>query len=148
MSTTQTELPKLPPITEWTLGDLPAVGTEWPGMGGIFAGLVRGQNGGPDYLLILGPEADRELEWQQAMDWASAVQDQGHTDYVLPTRYEQAVLYGNTCDQFKRDWYWSCEQHAESADYAWYQNFGYGYQTFIRKDDEFRARAVRRLIIQ
>jgi len=141
-------MPAKPPIMEWPLGELPRIGAEWPGQGGRFAGIVRGQDGAPDYLLILGPEYDGELPWQQAMDWAVALEIDGHKDFSLPTRAEQAVLFGNMRNQFQRDGYWSCEQHAEGADYAWMQGFSYGYQSYHRKGNEWRARAVRRLIIQ
>lgn len=48
-------------LTEMKLTDLPRIGQAWPGQGGVFAGLVRGAGGAPDYLLILGPEYDGEL---------------------------------------------------------------------------------------
>jgi hypothetical protein len=135
-------------VTDLKLTDLPRLGAEWPGQGGIFAGLVRGQDGAPDYLLILGPEFDGELNWQKAMDWAADLEVDGYKDFTLPTRYEQSVLFGNAKDQFQPEWYWSCKQHAEGADYAWMQDFGRGNQGGYRKDNDWRARAVRRLIIQ
>ncbi len=135
-------------LADMKLTDLPRIGAEWPGQGGQFAGLLRGQNGAPDYLLILGPEYDGEGTWQQMMDWATGLEIDGHKDFTLPTRPEQAVLFGNTRDQFQRDGYWSCEQHAEHADYAWMQYFNNGDQGNVHKDNEWRARAVRRLVIQ
>ncbi len=30
---------------------IPAIGAEWPGQGGIYAGLMRGHDGHPDYHL-------------------------------------------------------------------------------------------------
>lgn len=134
-------------ISSMFLRDLPAVGTEWSGQGGIFAGLVRGENGARDYLLILGPEYDGETDWNTAMAWASGLDVGSHRDYSLPTRAEQAVLFGNLRDQFQRDWYWSNTQHAEYADFAWCQGFGYGDQDLYPKGRKRRARAVRRLPI-
>ncbi len=145
--TTQ-KLPTLPPVSRWELGGLPAVGAEWPGQGGVFAGLIRGEHGAPDYLLILGPEREMEASWQAAMDWAAGLQEEGHQDFTLPSRAEQAVLFGNCRDRFERDYYWSREQHAEDADYAWSQYFGDGDQSCNHKNYEWRARAVRRLVIQ
>ena len=130
-------------LAEMKLTDLPRLGTEWTGQGGHFAGLVRGRNGTPDYMLILGPEHNEELNWQAAMDWATGLEVEGHQDFSLPTRAEQAVLFGNAREEFKRDGYWSCEQHAENADFAWLQTFSYGYQGGNLKDNEWRARAVR-----
>lgn len=137
-----------------SLADLPAIGAKWPGQGGVFAGLVRGENGAKDYLLILGPEYDGETDWSTAMKWAAGIQSVDadpdaahHGDYSLPTRSEQAVLLGNLRDLFQRDWYWSNTQHAEGAVYAWFQDFGDGYQYSDRKGIKLRARAVRRLPI-
>jgi hypothetical protein len=103
---------------------------------GIFAGIARGEEG--DHALILLAEAPKPLTWPKAMKWA---EDQGAT---LPTRAEQAVLFGNLKDQFQRDWYWSCEQYAGNERFAWYQLFDYGHQGDYRKGGELRARAVRR----
>ena len=48
---------------------------------------------------------------------------------------------------FDDDWYWSSTQPAAYSLYAWYQNFGGGYQDFNGKSSQLRARAVRRLAI-
>ena len=81
-------------MTNLNLTDLPHLGAPFPGQGGLFAGLARGENGAPDYLLILGPEAEDELPWQPAMDWAAGLEIDGHHDFTLPTRAEQAILFG------------------------------------------------------
>ena len=130
------------------LTDLPRLGADWPGQGGQFGGLIPGRDGAADYLLILGPEYDGELTWQKAMDWATGLKLHGFDDFTLPTRSEQAILFGTSREQFQRDWYWSCEQHAELAGCAWLQVFNYGSQYGNRKGNEWRARAVRRLVIQ
>ena len=135
-------------LSSLTLAELPRIGQEWPGSGGIFAGLVRGQDGASDYLLILGPEKEIECNWQDAMDWAAGLDINDHADFTLPTRAEQSILLGNLRDQFEPGWYWSCEQHAARSVYAWMQHFGYGSQGGHLKSFVFRARAVRRLIIQ
>ena len=44
----------------------PSIGEYWSGQGGIYAGLMRGENGAPDYHLIVpaGPEAyAQEITW-------------------------------------------------------------------------------------
>jgi hypothetical protein len=135
-------------MTNLKLTDLPRLGAPFPGQGGLFAGLARGENGAPDYLLIFGPEAEAELHWQPAMEWAAALDIDGHKDFTLPTRAEQAILFGTVRDQFQSDWYWSREQHAADSVYAWLQNFSNGNQSYDHKSDTYRARAVRRLIIQ
>ncbi len=133
-------------LSTLTLAELPRIGELWPGSGGIFAGLVRGRDGAVDYLLILGPKHNDELPWQKAMDWAAGLVINDHADFTLPTRAEQAILFGNLRDQFEADWYWSCEQPAADSDYVWMQTFGNGNQRYSRKSNGYRARAVRRLI--
>ncbi len=132
------------------LADLPCLGAEIPGAGGIFGGIAPGPMGGSYELcaLIVGPEADGRLNWQSAMDFAAGLDIDGHTDFSLPTRSEQAILFGSVRSAFSSSWYWSCEQRAESAGYAWVQDFGDGFQDYGHKANEFRARAVRRLIIR
>ena len=130
------------------IGDVPKIGQVWPGQGGIYAGTVRGDEGQPDYHLILA-EPDRErINWKDATEWAAGLDADGHKDFTLPKRKEQAILFGNVKDRFADAWYWSCETHASDADYAWDQYFNDGCQYSVHKDDYYRARAVRRLVIQ
>jgi hypothetical protein len=133
--------------THINLADLPLPGTDWPEQGGVMAGLLTDEKNRP-YLLILGPENENELNWAAATQWAKDVEENGHRDYSLPTRVEQALLFARLSDRFEKDWYWSCEQPAENADYAWMQYFNNGSQGFNHKGLEWRVRAVRRLIIQ
>lgn len=127
--------------------EMPRIGQPWLGQGGIYAGVMRGRDGGADYHLIVGPEYDGETDWSTAMSWATSLEQHGYSDYSLPTRAEQALQFANVPEMLKKEWYWSSEQHAEYADYAWFQGFGNGTQGNGLKDDELRARAVRRLTI-
>ena len=79
--------------------------------------------------------------WKAAMAWAK---EHGGE---LPSRLEQALLWAELKDQFKRDWYWSCEQHASHPSYAWIQSFYDGGQYDYRMDYGYLARAVRRVPI-
>lgn len=129
---------------------IPMIGQPWPGQGGIYAGMVRGDDGLPDYHLILAEhEPEDRMAWQASMDYAGTVEADGHKDFTLPKRKEQAILFGNLKERFKEVWYWSCEPHASSSDSAWNQNFYDGNQDNALKDNyHLRARAVRRLVIQ
>ncbi|QEZ48524.1 DUF1566 domain-containing protein [Cupriavidus oxalaticus] len=51
-------------------------------------------------------------------------------------------------EAFEEEWYWTSTQYAGYSVYAWSQSFHDGDQTGNHKNDEFRARAVRRLKIQ
>lgn len=121
---------------------------EEPRVGGIYAGIARGRDGAPDYHLIVGPEYDGETDWLSAMSWAQGLKLNFFTDYTLPFRKEQALLFANVPELFKPEAYWSCEQHASISSYAWRQDFDDGYQSYWVKDVQLRARLVRRLVIQ
>jgi len=120
----------------------PKIGEPWPGQGGIYAGIMRGRDGNPDYHLIVG-KATEPMPWGKAKD-----EVERHPEWSLPYRAEQALCYANVPELFEKEWYWSCEQHAGTAGYAWCQNFGNGNQYYNLKSNELRARAVRRLVIR
>lgn len=105
-----------------------------------YAGIIF-ENGAPKHHLILLP-GDVSKNWHDAVAWAA---EQGGE---LATRKEQALLFANAADQFKRDWYWSGEQSAGNSDSAWGQGFYGGGQGNGRKAITTRVRAVRRVVIQ
>ena len=107
-----------------------------------YAGLVLSADGEPAHHLILLPGEAEEVTWEQAKEWAAK---QGGE---LPTRQEQALLYANLKSQFKPQWYWSGQAHETESSLAWCQVFRSGDQYYFHKNYEFRARAVRRLIIE
>ncbi|BBB59903.1 hypothetical protein UNDKW_1630 [Undibacterium sp. KW1] len=111
--------------------------------GEIYAGLILGKDGQPDHhLFLLEAKPANKLNWEAAKAWASSVGGE------LPTRSEQSLLFANAKEQFEPYYYWSGEQDAGDPDYAWVQGFGNGLQDDNRKSYEYRARAVRRLIIE
>jgi hypothetical protein len=117
-----------------------AIGAPWPGVGGAYAGIARGQDGEPDgHLVLLDDVPDSELAWQAALDWAAGLGNGAH----VPTRLESALLYANLRDEFQTSgWYWTSSQ--DSAGYAWNQYFYGGTQSSNDMEYEARARAVRR----
>ncbi len=130
-------------------GAVPRIGERWRGQGGIYAGIMRGRDGAPDYHLLVG-DAVAELKpipWGKATAAVAELEGDGHKNYTLPFRREQSLLFANVPELFEAEWYWSCEQHAAFSGYAWMQSFGYGLQSFSLKSYDYRARAVRRLVI-
>jgi hypothetical protein len=112
---------------------------------------VRGDDGQPDYHLILADWAEdtKTRNWKSAKAWASAlIGSDKHADYGLPTLREQAILFGNLKDLFKTDGYWSSEILAGDDASAWCQLFHNGDQDDDPEDNELRARAVRRVPIE
>ena len=81
--------------------------------------------------------------------WAQGLRIEGFGDWYLPSRLEALILFGELQDKdaFKRAWYWTSTQYAGDDASAWVQSFDYGYQLRNRKNDQLRARAVRRLIL-
>lgn len=153
----------------------PRLGQYWQGQGGIYVGSIRGENGAPDYHLIaaVGPEAELSLPWGvRGKDIAGAQHDRdgllntramadagsdlakqlielehdGHNDWYLPAKQELALCWMNTEDVFAKAWHWSSTQY--SAHDAFCQGFGDGDQSGGDKDYLYRARAVRRFVIQ
>jgi len=125
----------------------PSIGQPWPGQGGIYAGTVRGQDGQPDYHLIVYPHDLDDSDWNNALAWAKEITEDGHSDFTLPHRHEQAILFGNVPELLQKAYYWSGTQHASYLDCAWYQSFDNGGQDYSLKDHQLRARAVRRSTI-
>ena len=153
----------------------PAIGEYWAGQGGEFAGLVRGRDGAPDYHLILAtdPKAifTKRAIGTYGTDVTCATSDHdglantrayaaagselcreilameidGHSDFYLPSRVESRLLWCNLPEQFEKEWYLTSTQ--SSSCYAWFQDFGNGYQDRYGKKFDSRARAVRRLIL-
>lgn len=105
-----------------------------------YIGAILGADGKGHHVVLL--PGDESGTWADMM--ASAKKRGGD----LPDRVEQALLFRDHRDEFKRDWYWSNTQLADDSDYAWCQNFGSGDQGFYYVSGALRARAVRRVPIQ
>ena len=127
----------------------PSIGAFWPEQGGIYAGVIGGKNGAPDHHLIHA-SSDFELvdlNWSDAIE-AAKKEINGFNDWSLPDQREARLLFINTQDSFDTDeWYWTSAQDAHNDSYAWMQVFDGGSQDYNRKSYEYRARAVRRLLI-
>lgn len=109
------------------------------GEGELYAGLMLGKNGEPDYhLVLLGGEV-AEAGWAAAMSWARELGGE------LPTRRELSLLIANLKEQFAREWYWSREPQAGHPHLVWGQNFASGIQTVYGRAFRGHARAVRRV---
>ncbi|RQX81829.1 DUF1566 domain-containing protein [Burkholderia anthina] len=103
--------------------------------------MILDENQRPLHHLILLPGDAEELTWDEATAWA--VEQGGE----LPARREQSLLFANLKGEFEPTWYWSGERHESNSGWAWYQGFGFGYQSSYEQGGRFRARAVRRLSI-
>jgi len=128
---------------------LPPIGEAWPDAGGVFAGLLKGEDGDYAVIVPLDPAADvAPAPWKDAIAAAGKFRTAQHQDYSAATRGELALCFHTVPELFKKDWYWSSTPSVGFASYAWYQNFFNGTQDYGHKDGKVRARAVRRLPIQ
>ena len=66
---------------------------------------------------------------------------------TAPAQTSADAFKEGAAEAFDDDWYWSSTQLAGYDDCAWCQFFNYGTQSDYRKDDQCRARAVRRVAI-
>ena len=126
----------------------PRIGEYWRGQGGTYAGLVRGENGQPDYHLILDDgESQQEFTWEAAEACAQRVIADGHQDFTLPTRIESALLFANLHYKFNfNHWYWTRTEHSPGRAYS--QNFYSGKQDDHIVAIEAHARFVRRVALR
>lgn len=107
-----------------------------------YVGAIVSANGAKREHIILLPGEVEDMSWQAAMDWAASIG--GH----LPARNEQSLLFANCKAHFVASWYWSNTQNVAGPYYAWMQGFNDGNQYNARKSNKFRARAVRRILIE
>ncbi|WP_432777550.1 DUF1566 domain-containing protein [Pseudomonas fortuita] len=154
----------------------PPLGSYWPGQGGYNAGLVRGEDGAPDYYLIV-PQLTEQLSaawggYGEEVEGASSASDglantrallagsseypaaklaseftaDGHNDFYLPARRELQLAEANVPELFEKAYHWSSSQR--SAYYAYGVGFEGGWLNGYRghKSGEFLVRPVRRFI--
>jgi hypothetical protein len=105
-----------------------------------YVGAIGDELGNIHHVILLPGDND-DATWQAQMDWAKSIGGD------LPTKVELAMLWNVCRDDFQDDWYWSSQAYERDDSCAWYQYFLSGYQDFILKIVELRARAVRRLPI-
>lgn len=153
----------------------PEIGKEWPGKGGVVAGIMPPEDGKPGYYLIVptDPKAEAEsLKWGRrgheyddncardgkhntdilaeagdhpAAEFCANLELGGFDDYYLPSRREASLMAATVPHLFNSGWYWTSTQY--SAYGAFGQHFDDGGQYYSLKFYDTRVRAVRREII-
>lgn len=108
--------------------------------GEIYIGAI-GNAKGEVYHLVLLPGDNDDATHAEQLAWAQSIGGD------LPNRIEQAMLWADHRDQFKKDWYWSNEKHHSESGWAWCQSFITGTPSNDPTDYALRARAVRRLVV-
>lgn len=154
----------------------PSIGAYWAEQGGVYAGVMRGEDGCPDYHLIVAQGDSGE---NNSVAWGSYGEDEPHAKYARDGLLNTAALTQSDNDHpaaiwaanlsigGHEDWYvpsrfelalcyasvpdlFAKEWHLSSTQYspgnAWVQDFDVGSQLYGPKDAARRARAVRRVI--
>lgn len=153
---------------------VPNVGEYWEGQGGIYAGFIRGDKGGPGWHLIVPthPSATADsIKWgPYNIDVGTSSPTDGRANTLalalLGIEYEAATWATDLEIEGHTDFYlpsrrelalaevnvadlfvkgWYWTSTQSSADFAWGQDFGGGGQHGAYKGYPGRARAVRRL---
>jgi len=155
---------------------VPAIGTYWDGQGGVYAGVMRGEDRQPDYHLIVPTAAavlGVKLAWgdygtessdcafrrdgmantialmegdHPAAQFCANLEVEDHTDFYLPAISELALCIANVPELFEKEWHWSSSQR--SAYYVFGMDFADGSQGHNAKGNELRVRPVRRFFIR
>ena len=154
----------------------PRIGADWPGQGGVFIGIIKGEGTQPDYCLIapvgltLAPKRwgpDKKLPAAQSIldgkantvamfaagsDMARevvALTHAGHNDWYIAARNEARIAFAGAPELWGNSGYrWTSTQDAGWGDAAWAQDFGGGYQHNWHKLGEFPALVLRRIPIR
>jgi hypothetical protein len=157
---------------------VPRLGTEWEGQGGLNAGLMRGENGAPDYYLIAPTTS---LALKASIAYGGYGKKTEGADSILDGFANTQALVNSGNDHPAAQWaarlaidgfsdffipsimelallrvmvpdlfgdYWYVSSTQYSAGYAWNQYFVDGSQIIAYKLSEGRFRAVRRFIPQ
>lgn len=148
----------------------PAIGTYWPGQGGVNGGYVEARGDVPAHYLIFGAKDLGEFAWGRyreeseatskwdgksntdalvtagdhpAAEAARAYTADGHNDFDLPAATQLYQAWAH--DLITEGYYWSSSQR--SAISAFSMTFGVGLQSSFDKFNVLRVRPVRRLFI-
>ena len=164
--------PQAPAI--FTSKTVPGIGQHWDEQGGIYLGKARGISIPDYHLIVAASddgfveeiqwgshgedETEAQCQWDglanthalvksanshPAAEWADGLVICGFADWYLPSRREAALCYAMAPEAFPQGGYhWTSTQYSPGN--AWGQFFIGGYQLNGRKDNELRARAVRR----
>jgi hypothetical protein len=168
---------RVPRETPQQLTDAPqAIGQPWPGQGGIYAGLMRGEKGQPDYHLIVPTDPagyNASVTWgERGVDVplaCSSFDGLANTTVLCEaeSRHPAAEWAASLAIDGHDDFYlpstrelrlcwvnvpelfetgWYWTSTQASPNSAWFQDFDVGGQNYYGKGAQARARAVRRFL--
>lgn len=148
----------------------PPIGQIWPGQGGAYCGICRGEAGQPDQHLIavVDPTANFMGEWgeygkdvpgathrfdgrtntlamarngSEIAQRIVALEVEGHKDLFIASQAQIQLACANAPELFDKGYHWSSTQY--SRNYAFVQGFEFGDSCWYSKGSERRVRAFR-----
>ena len=90
--------------------------------------------------------SERELTWQEGMDYAKQLQLGGYSDWRVPTKKELEEIYkfkGISGINPAEHYFWSSSTNVNNTNYAWAVNFSNGYVNYSNKTNYDYVRCVR-----
>ena len=121
---------------------LPRIHSQYAG--GEMMGVMAGENGAPDYLLIHMGNSPNHVTFEKALNWSRTTSgEEGPTPREL-----QMLMANRRKGQFNSVGHWSSAPYAGGERFAWMQYFDNGDQDYDHKDDDYVAVAVRRVPFQ
>ena len=130
-----------PPPPDKRTTNLPAATIELR-PGEQYAGLVLKDDGTPSHhLILMAEQPDRRLTWEGAKDWATELGG------ALPARTEAPLIFAHCRSRTKLGWHWLSETYGGGGSYAWACYFHTGSRDGLRKSNQIRAVAIRRIPI-
>lgn len=121
---------------------IPRIGRYWESHGGIYAGIVRGEDR-DCHVIMAQTNNKRDVICDIASEWVQCLSYDGHADFSLPNRDKLALIYTNLRHMLPDGWYWTCEQYPADAECNWVVAFPYGRHADARRTDACKAIAVR-----
>jgi hypothetical protein len=126
----------------------PAIGQDWSGQGGVYAGIARGAKDGEDFHIIVPRMPKLKASHEDAILRAREVEVDGHRDFELLNKAVAPICFGNVPELFEKDWHWLADTQDADAGYAWIQTFHHGDQYWYHESSHSLVRAFRRLPIR
>ena len=126
-----------------TQAAMPAIGAQWPGIAGEYAGLTTQPDGTLYALVALSAKSPKNLTHAQALAWVAGLGIEGAG---LPNKAEASLLFANLPALRGKYWAWLTDRYLLTTAEAWYVSFVDGGLSIYSDDTPGAAVAVCRVV--